>query len=71
MYTRLATAPTVSLLIELNKRTGYLDCFAHAGGKAGPRLRVETQPDRGAARLPNLGLTRMVEASGISDDILV
>ncbi len=29
----LPFAPNVSLLIELDKRTGYLDCFTHAGGK--------------------------------------
>lgn len=29
----LPFAPIVSLLIELDKRTGYLDCFTHAGGK--------------------------------------
>lgn len=29
----LPFAPIVSLLIELDKRTGYLDCFTHAGGQ--------------------------------------
>lgn len=29
----LPFAPIVSLLIELDKRTGFLDCFTHAGGK--------------------------------------
>jgi hypothetical protein len=29
----LPFAPIVSLLIELDKRTGYLDCFTHAGGR--------------------------------------
>lgn len=29
----LPFAPIVSLLIELDKRTGYLDCFTHASGK--------------------------------------
>ncbi len=27
------SAPIVSLLIEMDKRTGFLDCFTHAGGK--------------------------------------
>lgn len=30
----LPFAPIVSLLIELDQRTGFLDCFTHAGGKA-------------------------------------
>jgi len=29
----LPFAPIASLLIELDKRTGFLDCFTHAGGK--------------------------------------
>ena len=29
----LPFAPIVSLLIELDRRTGFLDCFTHAGGK--------------------------------------
>ncbi len=29
----LPFAPIVSLLIEMDKRTGFLDCFTHAGGK--------------------------------------
>ncbi|MGW3473552.1 hypothetical protein ACWDKQ_35055 [Saccharopolyspora sp. NPDC000995] len=29
----LPFAPVVSLLIELDKHTGFLDCFTHAGGK--------------------------------------
>ncbi|GGK98100.1 hypothetical protein GCM10011588_10820 [Nocardia jinanensis] len=33
----LPFAPIVSLLIELDKRTGYLDCFTHAGGQATAR----------------------------------
>jgi hypothetical protein len=29
----LPFAPIVSLLIEMEKRTGFLDCFTYAGGK--------------------------------------
>src|SRR6266568_7910534 len=29
----LPFAPIVSLLIELDRRTGFLECFTHAGGK--------------------------------------
>ena len=37
----LPFAPIVSLLIELDRRTGFLDCFTHAGGKQArtPELR--------------------------------
>lgn len=28
----LPFAPIMSLLIDLDKRTGFLDCFTHAGG---------------------------------------
>jgi hypothetical protein len=65
----LPFAPIVSLLIEMDKRTGFLDCFTYAGGKH--------------ARIPELkrnliavliahstGLTRMADACGISYDIL-
>ncbi|WP_227982306.1 transposase [Nocardia spumae] len=59
-----------ALLIELDERTGYLDCFAHAGDKQARRP-VETESDRGPlAYSTNLGLTNMAEASGISYDIL-
>ena len=44
----LPFAPIVSLLIELDKRTGYLDCFTHAGGKQARTPGAETEPDRGA-----------------------
>ncbi len=67
----LPFAPIVSLLIELDTRTGYLGCFTHAGG---------TQARSGElkrnliavllAYATNLGLTRMAESSGISYDIL-
>ena len=29
----LPFAPIASLLIELDARTGFVDCFAHAGGR--------------------------------------
>nr|WP_063053480.1 Tn3 family transposase [Nocardia arthritidis] len=63
--------PLVSLLIELDKRTGYLDCFTHADGKhaRSPELKrnlIAVLP----ASSTNLGSTRMSEASGISYDIL-
>ena len=29
----LPFAPIVSLLVEMDKGTGFLDCFTHAGGK--------------------------------------
>ncbi|WSJ01035.1 Tn3 family transposase [Nocardia sp. NBC_01329] len=67
----LPFAPIVSLLIELDKRTGYLDCFTHAGGKAtrSPELKRNLIAVL-LAHSTNLGLTRMAEACGISYDIL-
>ncbi len=67
----LPFAPIVSLLIELDKRTGYLDCFTHAGGKQArsPELKRNLIAVL-LAYSTNLGLTRMAEASGISYDIL-
>lgn len=67
----LPFAPIVSLLIELDKRTGYLDCFTHAGGKhaRSPELKRNLIAVL-LAYSTNLGLTRMAEASGISYDIL-
>ena len=35
----LPFAPIASLLIELDARTGFLDCFTHAGGQADPHRR--------------------------------
>ncbi|MGW3542650.1 Tn3 family transposase [Nocardia niigatensis] len=67
----LPFAPIVSLLIELDKRTGYLDCFTHASGKQ--TRSAELKRNLIAVLLAfstNLGLTRMAEASGISYDIL-
>ncbi|MEV0111562.1 Tn3 family transposase [Nocardia sp. NPDC050799] len=67
----LPFAPIVSLLIELDKRTGYLDCFTHAGGQATrtPELKRNLIAVL-LAHSTNLGLTRMAEACGISYDIL-
>lgn len=67
----LPFALIVSLLIELDKRTGYLDCFTHAGGKQARS--PELQRNLIAvlmAHSTNLGLTRMAEACGISYDVL-
>ncbi|MFB9705260.1 Tn3 family transposase, partial [Rhodococcus aetherivorans] len=57
--------------IELDKRTGYLDCFTHAGGKQArsPELKRNLIAVL-LAYSTNLGLTRMAEASGLSYDIL-
>ncbi|MBF6241470.1 Tn3 family transposase [Nocardia otitidiscaviarum] len=67
----LPFAPIVSLLIELDKRTGYLDCFTHATGKQSrtPELKRNLIAVL-LAYSTNLGLTRMAEACGISYDIL-
>ncbi|WP_280459346.1 Tn3 family transposase [Nocardia carnea] len=67
----LPFAPIVSLLIELDKRTGYLDCFTHASGKQTrtPELKRNLIAVL-LAYSTNLGLTRMAEACGISYDIL-
>lgn len=63
----LPFAPIVSLLIELDKRTGYLDCFTHAGGK---QARSSELKRNLLAQSTNLGLTRMADACGISYDVL-
>lgn len=67
----LPFAPIVSLLIELDKRTGYLDCFTHATGKQTrtPELKRNLIAVL-LAHSTNLGLTRMADACGISYDIL-
>jgi TnpA family transposase len=67
----LPFAPIVSLLIELDKRTGYLDCFTHATGKQTrtPELKRNLIAVL-LAGATNLGLTRMADATGISYDIL-
>ncbi len=67
----LPFAPIVSLLIEMDKRTGFLDCFTHAGGKQArtPELKRNLIAVL-LAQSTNLGLTRMADACGISYDIL-
>jgi hypothetical protein len=67
----LPFAPIVSLLIEMDKRTGFLDCFTHAGGKQArsPELKRNLIAVL-IAFSTNLGLTRMADACGISYDIL-
>jgi len=65
-------APIVSVLIELDRRTGFLDCFTHAGS-ATPRSR-ELKRNLLAvivSQATNLGLSRMADASGIAYDTLV
>lgn len=67
----LPFAPIVSLLIEMDQRTGFLSCFTHAGGKQArsPELKRNLIAVL-LAQSTNLGLTRMGEACGISYDIL-
>ncbi|WP_296370991.1 Tn3 family transposase [Pseudonocardia sp.] len=68
----LPFAPIASVLIELDRRTGFLDCFTHAGG-ATPRSR-ELKRNLLAviiSQATNLGLSRMADASGIAYDSLV
>lgn len=67
----LPFAPIASVLIELDQRTGFLDCFTHAGG-AKPRS-PELKRNLIAvliASATNLGLARMSDASGIAYDTL-
>jgi TnpA family transposase len=67
----LPFAPIVSLLIEIDKRTGFLDCFTHAGGKQtrSPELKRNLIAVL-ISHSTNLGLTRMADACGISYDVL-
>jgi TnpA family transposase len=67
----LPFAPIVSLLIEMDKRTGFLDCFTHAGGTRSrtPELKRNLIAVL-IAHATNLGLTRMADACGIFYDIL-
>jgi hypothetical protein len=67
----LPFAPIVSLLIELDRRTGFLDCFTHAGGKQTrtPELKRNLIAVL-ISHSTNLGLTRMTDACGISYDVL-
>jgi Transposase and inactivated derivatives, TnpA family len=67
----LPFAPIVSLLIELDQRTGFLDCFTHAGGKQTRSGEVKRNLIAVLiSHATNLGLTRMADACGISYDIL-
>jgi TnpA family transposase len=68
---RLPFALIASLLIELDRRTGFLECFTHAGGKQArsPSLKRNLLAVL-IGHATNLGLTRMSEATGISHDIL-
>jgi TnpA family transposase len=68
----LPFAPIASLLIELDARTGFLDCFTHAGGR---KLSKSAETKRNIlavliAMATNLGLARMSEACGVSYDVL-
>jgi TnpA family transposase len=68
----LPFAPIASLLIELDGRTNFLDCFTHAGGR---KLAHSPELNRNIlavliALATNLGLARMSEACGISYDVL-
>ncbi len=67
----LPFAPIVSLLIELDKRTGFLDEFTHATGKQArsPELKRNLIGVL-LAHSTNLGLSRMADACGISIDVL-
>jgi len=67
----LPFAPIVSLLIELDGRTGFLDCFTHAGGKQTRTAEVKRNLIAVLiSHATNLRLTRMADACGISYDIL-
>ena len=67
----LPFAPIVSLLIEMDKRTGFLDCFTHAGGKQARTAELKRNLIAVLiAHATNLGLTRMADACGISYDVL-
>ncbi|GII94365.1 DDE transposase [Sinosporangium siamense] len=68
----LPFAPIASLLIELDTRTRFLDCFTHAGGR---KLATTSETKRNVlavliALATNLGLARMSEACGVSYDVL-
>jgi hypothetical protein len=67
----LPLAPIVSLLVELDRRTGFLDCITHAGGKQSRSAELKRNLLAVLiANATNLGLVRMAEACGISYDIL-
>jgi TnpA family transposase len=64
-------APIASVLVELDRQTGFLDCFTHAGS-AQPRSR-ELKRNLIAvliANATNMGLARMSDATGIAYDTL-
>jgi hypothetical protein len=68
----LPFAPIASLLIELNVRTGFLDCFTHAGGRRQSQS-IDLKRNILAvliAQATNLGLARMSEACGVAYDVL-
>lgn len=68
----LPFAPIVSVFIELDRHTGFLDCFTHAGGPP-PRSR-ELKRNLLAvivAQATNLGISRMADASDIGYDTLL
>ncbi|MEU6010142.1 Tn3 family transposase [Streptomyces sp. NPDC047453] len=71
LTTMLPFAPIVSLLIELDQRTGFLDCFTHATGKQARSAELKRNLIAVLlAHSTNLGLTRMADACGISYDVL-
>ncbi len=58
-------------MIEMDKRSGFVDCFTHAGGQQ-TRSR-ELKRNLIAVLISHstkLGLTRMADACGISYDVL-
>ncbi|MEV0347290.1 Tn3 family transposase [Nonomuraea sp. NPDC050680] len=64
LATMLPFTPIASLVIELDARTGFLDCFTHAGGRKLAKS-AETKCNILAvliAMATNLGLARMSEA---------
>jgi TnpA family transposase len=67
----LPFAPLASVLIELDRRTGFLDCFTHAGGTKprSPELKRNLIAVL-IAQATNLGLARTADACGIAYDTL-
>jgi Tn3 transposase DDE domain len=67
----LPSVPIASLPIELDARTGFLECTTHPGSKSTQSAELKRNilavPTAGAT---NLGLTRMSEACGVSYDML-
>jgi len=68
----LPFAPIASLLIELDHRTGFLECFTHAGGrKRGQSAELKRNILAVLiANATNLGLVKMAEACGVPYDVL-